>query len=69
MKFRKAKEFEINIVMEMCEEIKKTYPKAIMSGSGSTYFVLGDCKESELNFENLFINNLEFISTGVEKLD
>jgi len=26
MKFRKAKEFEINIVMEMCEEIKKTYP-------------------------------------------
>ena len=26
MKFRKAKEVEINIVMEMCEEIKKTYP-------------------------------------------
>ena len=26
MKFRLAKESEIKIVMEMCEEIKKTYP-------------------------------------------
>lgn len=48
------------------QEIKKSYPNAIMSGSGSTYFVLEDIKQSKLNKDFLLINNLHFIKTGVE---
>ncbi|MCQ2744066.1 MAG: 4-(cytidine 5'-diphospho)-2-C-methyl-D-erythritol kinase [bacterium] len=48
------------------QEIKKSYPNAIMSGSGSTYFVLEDIKQSKLNKDFLLINNLHFIKTGTE---
>lgn len=45
------------------QNIKIKYPKAIMSGSGSTYFILND---SFNNMENYWIkNNLEFIPNGV----
>lgn len=47
------------------QTIKKVYPQAIMSGSGSTYFVLENLKESKLSDEYEFINNLTFISDGV----
>ena len=48
------------------QKIKETYPQAIMSGSGSTYFMLQNldsCKLPEEKF--LFINNLKFIPNGV----
>ena len=47
------------------QEIKQTYPKAIMSGSGSTYFILENLKTSKLDSNYEFINNLNFISHGV----
>lgn len=47
------------------QEIKKTYPQAVMSGSGSTYFLLENIKASDLNEEYQFINNLKFVSSGV----
>ncbi len=49
--------------------IKKAYPQAIMSGSGSTYFVLENLKESKLCNDFEFINNLKFISEGVSLAD
>ncbi len=51
------------------QEIKKVYPYSIMSGSGSTYFVLENLKESKLNENYEFINNLKFINHGVEILN
>jgi len=45
--------------------IKKAHPNAVMSGSGSTYFVLENLKETKLNTDYLIINNLEFINDGV----
>ena len=46
--------------------IKKLYPKSIMSGSGSTYFIVGS------NFDNLkgyvTFNGLKAIETGVCEL-
>lgn len=48
------------------QKIKSVYPDAIMSGSGSTYFVLENLKENKLGTDFLFINNLEFTSKGVE---
>ncbi len=50
------------------QEIKKTYPHAIMSGSGSTYFILDNPKQllSEDNY--LFLNNLKFINSGVNTI-
>lgn len=48
------------------QEIKKLYPKSIMSGSGSTYFIVGS------NFDNLkgyvTFNGLKAIETGVCEL-
>ena len=47
------------------QEIKKAYPQAVMSGSGSTYFALENIKENKLGEDFLFINGLEFVSHGV----
>lgn len=47
------------------QEIKKQYPQSIMSGSGSTYFILDNIEKSSLNDTYQFINNLNFISHGV----
>lgn len=47
------------------QKIKKAYPNAIMSGSGSTYFVLENISDTALDKDYLFINNLEFINDGV----
>lgn len=47
------------------QEIKTQIPDAIMSGSGSTYFIL---KDIEPNLENYqIIRGLEFINTGVDE--
>ncbi len=51
------------------QEIKSMYPNSIMSGSGSTYFVLENLAESKLNDNFEFINNLNFISNGVSEYD
>lgn len=50
---------------EELQKIKSIYPQAIMSGSGSTYFVLENLENSKLDDSYLFINNLHFISEGV----
>ena len=47
------------------QKIKKVYPQAIMSGSGSTYFILENIKEAKLDKEYLVINDLKFIRDGV----
>ncbi|MBO5739235.1 4-(cytidine 5'-diphospho)-2-C-methyl-D-erythritol kinase [bacterium] len=49
--------------------IKSAYPKSIMSGSGSTYFILDNIEDFELNNDYEIINNLKFISTGVDLAD
>lgn len=49
--------------------IKSVYPKSIMSGSGSTYFILDNIEKFELNDDYEIINNLKFISTGVGLAD
>lgn len=49
--------------------IKSVYPKSIMSGSGSTYFILDNIEKFELNDDYEIINNLKFISTGVSLAD
>lgn len=49
--------------------IKSAYPKSIMSGSGSTYFILDNIEDFELNNDYEIINNLKFISTGVSLAD
>lgn len=46
--------------------IKKAYPEAIMSGSGSTYFILGDINNVCLGDEFEIYNGLKFITNGVE---
>ena len=51
------------------QQIKSKYPQSIMSGSGSTYFVLDNLSENKLGEDYLFINNLEFIEGGVEILE
>ena len=49
------------------QNIKKAYPDSIMSGSGSTYFVLkNNVDKSKLDSEYIFIDNLEFIESGVQ---
>ena len=48
------------------QKIKENYPNAIMSGSGSTYFVLENLDKSKLDDSFEFINGLEFIPTGVD---
>lgn len=51
------------------QEIKSAYPNSIMSGSGSTYFVLENLTQSKLNSNFEFINNLNFIPNGVSEYD
>jgi len=58
-------EFAIFDSYKELQEIKQTYPQSIMSGSGSTYFVLENLKTPKLNSDFEFINNLNFISHGV----
>lgn len=48
------------------QKIKKSYPDSIMSGSGSTYFVLNDINKSLLDESYEVYENLKFISFGVE---
>ena len=47
------------------QTIKKNYPQAVMSGSGSTYFILKNLEKSTLSNDYQFINNLKFIPDGV----
>ena len=47
------------------QEIKTQIPDAIMSGSGSTYFVLKDIEPNLDNYQ--IIRGLEFINTGVDE--
>lgn len=54
---------------EQLQKIKSTYPQALMSGSGSTYFVLENLEKSNLDDGYEFINNLKFISEGVGLAD
>lgn len=49
--------------------IKQVYPRAIMSGSGPTYFLLENLLTSVLDESYQFINNLKFISTGVSIIE
>ena len=49
--------------------IKNIYPQAIMSGSGSTYFILENLETSNLDNNYEFINNLKFIPNGVGLID
>lgn len=50
---------------QQLQEIKKAYPNAIMSGSGSTYFVLDNVTQLLPEEGYLFMNNLKFIQEGV----
>jgi len=50
---------------EELKVIKNVYPQAVMSGSGSTYFLLENVQTSRLNSDYEFINNLKFVSEGV----
>ena len=47
------------------QKIKEAYPNAIMSGSGSTYFVLNNINNKLLNDDFEYYENLKFISDGV----
>lgn len=47
------------------QAIKKAYPNSVMSGSGSTYFILDNVLNNKLGNEYEFINNLKFIDNGV----
>ena len=52
------------------QTIKEKLPTSIMSGSGSTYFILGNLKENIFNDTYQVISDLQFINKGVcsEKL-
>lgn len=48
------------------QKIKQCIPNAVMSGSGSTYFVLGDEVNTDIPGDDYqIIKGLEFIETGV----
>jgi len=47
------------------QKIKKVLPNSIMSGSGSTYFVLENVDIPEMQNEHQIINGLQFIEGGV----
>lgn len=51
---------------EELQKIKQKLPNSIMSGSGSTYFVLEDC-DVDLGDSYQVIKGLKFVETGVEK--
>ena len=46
------------------QTIKKAIPDSIMSGSGSTYFVLKEIQDIEFSKDFQVIKNLKFISNG-----
>ena len=48
------------------QNIKKAIPNSIMSGSGSTYFVLDNIKEIPLNDDYQIIRDLKFIDHGIK---
>ena len=48
------------------QRIKSEFPNAVMSGSGPTFFVLGNIEKTTLPDDFLLINGLKFIKTGVE---
>ena len=48
------------------QNIKKVIPNSIMSGSGSTYFVLDNIKEIPFNNDYQIIKNLKFIDHGIK---
>ena len=50
------------------QKIKSMLPDSVMSGSGSTYFVLENLINTELGDEFQVINNLKFISKGVSNI-
>ena len=52
---------------EELQKIKKAYPDSIMTGSGSTYFILKNLSNPLLDDNYNFINNLNFISDGVSE--
>ena len=54
---------------EELQKIKEVYPQAIMSGSGSTYFLLENLSSSKLDENYEFINDLKFIPDGVGLAD
>lgn len=45
--------------------IKEKLPNSIMSGSGSTYFILGNLKENPFNDDYQVLQNLRFVTSGV----
>ena len=45
--------------------IKKAYPDAVMSGSGSTYFILNPYEKPKLSEEYQVIDGIAFIENGV----
>ena len=47
------------------QEIKSKLPNSIMSGSGSTYFVLENINSHAFSEDFQVISNLQFISQGV----
>ena len=51
---------------EELQKIKKAIPNSIMSGSGSTYFVLENMKEIPLSTDYEIIHNLKFINHGIK---
>lgn len=50
---------------EELQQIKKTLPNAIMSGSGSAYFTLEEIENVSLNQQYQIIKGLHFIPSGV----
>ena len=51
---------------EELQFIKSKLPNSIMSGSGSTYFILGENNVTDFPREYQVISGLKFIKTGVE---
>ena len=45
--------------------IKEKLPQAIMSGSGSTYFVLEDLKDNPFGEDYQVISGIKFIGNGI----
>ena len=50
------------------QEIKRLLPDAIMSGSGSTYFLLRELEENPFGEDFQVISGLEFIESGIVKI-
>ena len=50
------------------QAIKKSVPQSIMSGSGSTYFVLDKTINAKLNSDYQIYDNLEFTECGVSEV-